>query len=83
MIADVGYQGKGAVTPHRRKIGQYRLPAWKETTTRPARGSVLGIEHVFAWMKNWKIPRDCRLKGSGVAWATGRVANMHDLALNH
>lgn len=32
-------------------------------------------------MKNWKILRDCRLKGDGVHWATSGVARMHNLAL--
>ncbi len=32
-------------------------------------------------MKNWKILRDCRLKGYGVRWATSSVAHMHNLAL--
>ncbi|RKN61340.1 IS5/IS1182 family transposase, partial [Streptomyces klenkii] len=35
----------------------------------------------FARMKNWKILRDCRLKGDGVFWATSGVAHMHNLAL--
>jgi hypothetical protein len=32
-------------------------------------------------MKNWKILRDCRLKGDGVHHAMLGIACMHNLAL--
>ncbi len=31
-------------------------------------------------MKNWKVRRDCRRRGTGLARATQAVALMHNLA---
>lgn len=81
VIADGGYQGTGVLMPHRRKAGQDRLPEWKEQHNTSHRQVRARVEHVFARMKNWKILRDCRLKGDGVFWATSSVAHMHNLAL--
>ena len=39
------------------------------------------MEHVFARMKDWKIPRDCRLKGDGVHHAMLGIARLHNLVL--
>ncbi|MFC6365117.1 transposase family protein [Nonomuraea thailandensis] len=39
------------------------------------------VEHTFARMKNYKILRDCRQRGSGLHHAVQAVAHMHDLAL--
>ncbi len=33
-------------------------------------------------MKNWKIRRDCRLRGTGVHHAMLRVARLHNPALS-
>ena len=38
-------------------------------------------EHVFARMKDWKILRDCRLKGDGVHHAMLGTARLHNLLL--
>ncbi|MCP9986947.1 transposase [Streptomyces sudanensis] len=81
VLADGGYQGTGALIRHRRRAGQDRLPQWKEQHNASHRQVRARIEHVFARMKNWKILRDCRLKGDGVHWATSGVARMHNLAL--
>jgi hypothetical protein len=37
------------------------------------------VEHVLARMKNWKILRDCRRRGTGVAHAAQGIALMHNL----
>jgi hypothetical protein len=37
------------------------------------------VEHAFARMKNWKILRDCRLKGDGVHHAMLGIARLHNL----
>lgn len=38
-------------------------------------------EHVFAHMKTWRIPRDCRLKDDGVHHAVLDIARIHNLTL--
>ncbi|MFJ9588186.1 transposase [Streptomyces acidicola] len=81
VIADGGYRGTGLVIPHRRERGQVELPAWKEDHMASHRKVRARVEHVLARMKDWKILRDCRLKGDGVFWAASGVAHMHNLAL--
>jgi hypothetical protein len=39
------------------------------------------VEHTFARMKNWKILRDCRLRGDGPHHAVQAVAITHNLAM--
>lgn len=80
-IADGGYPGAGLVIPHRRKRGQSELPDWKEEHNKSHKQVRARVEHVFARMKNWKILRDCRLKGDGVHHAMLGIARMHNLAL--
>ncbi|WP_331750016.1 transposase (plasmid) [Streptomyces longwoodensis] len=80
-IADGGYPGTGLVIPHRRERGQTNLPDWKEDHNRSHKQVRARVEHVFARMKNWKILRDCRLKGDGVHHTMLGVARMHNLAL--
>lgn len=80
-IADGGYPGTGLVIPHRRARGQTELPAWKEEHNRSHKQVRARVEHVFARVKNWKILRDCRLKGDGVHHAMLGIARMHNLAL--
>ncbi|WP_262706427.1 MULTISPECIES: transposase, partial [Streptomyces] len=82
VIGDGGYQGTGFLMPHRRQAGQGRLPDWKERHNASHRQVRARVEHTFARMKNWKILRDCRLKGDGVFWAASGVAHMHNLALS-
>lgn len=81
VIADGGYQGTGLLIPHRRQPGQDQLPAWKEESNASHRQVRARVEHVFARMKNWKILRDCRLKGDGVRHAMHGIARLHNLAL--
>ncbi len=80
-IADGGYPGTGLVIPHRCKRGQSDLPDWKEEHNKFHKQIRARVEHVFARMKNWKILRDCRLKGDGVHHAVLGIARMHNLAL--
>lgn len=80
-IADGGYQGTGLLVPHRRERGKAELAAWKEARNRSHKQVRARVEHVFARMKNWKILRDCRLKGEGVHHAIRGVARLHNLAL--
>ncbi|PJJ04221.1 hypothetical protein BX264_4626 [Streptomyces sp. 2333.5] len=63
VIAAGGYRGTGLVIPHHREKGQTELPAWKEEHNASHRKVCARVEHAFARMKGWKIPRDCRLKG--------------------
>ncbi|MEU9056655.1 IS5/IS1182 family transposase, partial [Streptomyces sp. NPDC048384] len=39
------------------------------------------VEHALSRLKNWKILRDCRLKGHGVHQAMLAIAQLHNLAL--
>ncbi len=81
VIADGGHGGIGLVIPHRRERGQTELPAWKEERNTSRRKVRARVEHAFAWMKTWKILRDCPLKGDGVRHAMHGVARLHNLAL--
>lgn len=81
VIADGGYRGTGLVIPHRREKGQTELPDWKEEHNASHRKVRARVEHVFARMKDWKILRDCRLKGDGVHHAMLGVARLHNLVL--
>ncbi|MCX4834388.1 transposase [Streptomyces sp. NBC_01016] len=80
-IADGGYQGTGLVIPHRRRKGE-ELPDWKEEHNRSHKQVRARVEHTFARMKDWKILRDCRLKGDGVHHAILGIARLHNLALD-
>ncbi|MGX1509560.1 transposase [Streptomyces collinus] len=79
-IADGGYQGTGLVVPHRRRKDQ-ELPDWKEEHNRSHKQVRARVEHTFARMQDWKILRDCRLKGDGVHHAILGIARLHNLAL--
>ena len=81
VIADGGYRGTGLVIPHRRERGQSKLPDWEEAHKRSHRKVRARVEHAFARMKNWKILRDCRLKGDGVHHAMLGIARLHNLTL--
>ncbi|MFD9060176.1 transposase [Kitasatospora purpeofusca] len=84
VLADGGYQGTGALIPHRRRRGQEHLTPEQEADNavhRSARARAR-VEHVFSRMKNWKILRDCRLRGAGVHHTVLGVARLHNLALS-
>ncbi|MFQ6148356.1 transposase [Streptomyces seoulensis] len=81
VIADGGYRGTGLVIPHRREKGQTGLPGWKAEHNASHRKVRARVEHAFARMKNWKILRDCRLKGDGVHHAMLGIARLHNLTL--
>lgn len=57
VIADGGYRGTGLVIPHRREPGQAEFPVWKEEHNCSRRKVRARVEHAFAHMKSWKIPR--------------------------
>lgn len=79
VIADGGYQGTSAIIPHRRVPGR-DLPEWKQAYNASHRKVRARVEHTFARMKTWKILRDCRLRGNGVAVAMAGVATLANLA---
>ncbi|HLS78883.1 MAG TPA: transposase [Nocardia sp.] len=79
VIADGGYQGTSVIIPHRRIPGR-DLPAWKQAHNASHRKVRARVEHTFARMKTWKILRDCRLRGNGVAVAMAGVATLANLA---
>lgn len=83
VLADGGYQGTGALMPHRRRPGQERLKPQQEADNAVHRRARSRVEHVFSRMKNWKILRDCRLRGTGVHYAMLGIARFHNLALSN
>ncbi|MFI9550482.1 transposase family protein [Nonomuraea endophytica] len=80
VLADGAYFNTGLVVPHRRRAGKALLRAQEEDNAEHRRVRAR-IEHAFARMKNYKILRDCRQKGSGLHHAVQAVAHMHNLAL--
>jgi hypothetical protein len=83
VVADGAYRGPncpGVIIPHRKTAKAEALPAWKEDHNRSHRRVRARVEHVFARMKTWKILRDCRRRGTGVAHDTRGIALMHNLA---
>lgn len=80
VIADGGYRGTGLVIPRRRECGQSELPEWKKDHA-SHRKVHARVEHTFARTKNWKILRDCRLKGSGVHHAMLGIGRLHNLTV--
>jgi hypothetical protein len=83
VIADGAYRGpgcRGVIIPHRKKTKDEVLPGWKEEHNRSHRRVRARVEHVFARMKNWKILRDCRRRGTGLTHAVQGIALMHNIA---
>ena len=83
VIADGAYRGpncRGVIIPHRKPGGGAVLPNWKEDHNRCHRQVRARVEHVFARMKNWKILRDCRRRGTGLTHAVQGIALMHNIA---
>jgi hypothetical protein len=62
-LADGGYQGTGLLIPHRKRRGQRHLSASQEAENAVHRRARARVEHALSRLKNWKILRDCRLKG--------------------
>jgi hypothetical protein len=79
VIGDGGYIATSAIIPYRRRPGEV-LPAWKEEHNASHRQVRARVEHAFARMKTWKVLRDCRLRGNGVAVAILGIARLHNLA---
>jgi hypothetical protein len=83
VIADGAYRGPNCpdvIIPHRKPGKGAALPQWKEDHNRSHRRVRARVEHVFARMKNWRILRDCRRRGTGLAHAVQGIALMHNLA---
>ncbi len=80
-IADGGYQGTGLLIPHRRSRGQSHLSPQQEAENAVHRRARARVEHALSRLKNWKILRDCRLKGNGVHQAMLGIARLHNLAV--
>jgi hypothetical protein len=80
-IADGGYQGTGLLIPHRKRRGQTHLSPRQEGGNAAHRRARARVERALSRLKNWKILRDCRLKGNGVHQATLDIARLHNLAL--
>ncbi|MFC4014941.1 transposase [Nonomuraea purpurea] len=80
VLADGAHVNTGLVAPHRRRVGWPLLRALEEDNTEHRRVRAR-VEHTFARMKNYKILRDCRQKGTGLHHAVPAVAHMHNLAL--
>lgn len=81
VIADGGYQGTGLLIPHRRRRVQTHLSPQQEAENTIHRRARARVEHALPRRKNWKILRDCRLKGNGVHQAMLGIARLHNLAL--
>jgi hypothetical protein len=79
VIGDGGYVATTAIIPHRRRPGE-DLPDWKTEHNASHRRVRARVEHTFARMKTWKVLRDCRLRGDGVAVAMLGIARLHNLA---
>lgn len=82
-IVNGGYQGTGLLIPHRRHRGQQRLSPQQEADNvahRRARTRAR-VERTLSRLKNWKVLRNCRLKGNGVHPATLGIACLHNTAL--
>ncbi|WP_091027199.1 transposase [Glycomyces harbinensis] len=79
LIGDGGYIATSAIIPHRRRPGE-DLPDWKAEHNASHRQVRARVEHTFARMKTWKVLRDCRLRGDGVAVAMLGIARLHNLA---
>jgi len=81
IMAAGGYRGTGALIPHRRRRGQQHLSAEQEAENKVHREARARVEHALSRLKNWRILRDCRLKGNGVHQAMLGIARLHNLAL--
>lgn len=75
-IADGGYQGTGLFIPHCRRRGQSHLSPSQEAENAVHRRARARVEHALSRLKNWKILRDCRLKGDGVHQAMLGIARL-------
>lgn len=80
-IADGGHQGTGPLVLHRKRRGQERLRPVQEAENAAHRRAYARFEHALSRLENWKILRDCRLKGNGVHQAALGIARLHNMAL--
>ncbi|QKZ17306.1 transposase [Streptomyces chartreusis] len=80
-IADGGYQATGLLIPHRRRRGQTHLSPQQEAENAVHRRARARVEHALSRLKNWRVLRDCRLKGNGVHQAMLGIARLHNMAL--
>ncbi|MEU1737457.1 transposase family protein [Streptosporangium sp. NPDC020145] len=80
VLTDGAYLNTGLIVPHRKRAGRPLLRAQKEDNAEH-RHIRAHVEHVFGRMKNYKILRDRRQRGTGLHHAVQAVAHMHNLAL--
>ncbi|MEU4926989.1 transposase family protein [Streptomyces yokosukanensis] len=80
VLGDGAYLNCQMVVPHRKRPGRALLQA-EEDDNAEHRKVRARVEHVIGRMKNHKILRDCRQRGSGLHHAVQAVAHMHNLAL--
>ncbi|WP_370423994.1 transposase [Streptomyces sp. QH1-20] len=81
VLADGGYQGTATLMPHRKPRGHKQLSRQQEAENAVHRRARAHVEHAFSRLKNWKILRDCSLRGAGVHQAMLGIARLHNLAL--
>lgn len=79
-LGDGAYINTGLVVPHRKRPGRALLPG-EENDNAEHRRVRARVEHAFARMKHYKIPRDCRQHGTGFHHAVQAAAHMHNLTL--
>ncbi|MDQ1005732.1 hypothetical protein QFZ82_000216 [Streptomyces sp. V4I23] len=80
VIADGRHQGTWALIPHGKRPGQERLIWRRRRRTRSIAGPEPGW-YTLSRLKNWKVLRDCRLRGKGVHQAMLGLARLDNLAL--
>ncbi|WSS92569.1 hypothetical protein OG478_12770 [Streptomyces phaeochromogenes] len=61
--------------------GQEHLSLVQEAENSVHRRTRARVEHALSRLKNWKVLRDCRLKGDGVHQAALGIARLHNMAL--
>jgi hypothetical protein len=77
--ADGGYRGTGLLIPHRKRRGQSHLSPSQETENAVHRRARARVDHALSRLKNWKIPRDCRLKATEFSQAMLGITRLHNL----
>ncbi|MFI9080042.1 transposase [Streptomyces sioyaensis] len=80
-IADGGYQAPACSS----RTANDKVSSTSARNRKQRTPSTAGREHAWSTplprLKNWKILRDCRLKGNGVHQAMPAIARLHNLAL--
>jgi hypothetical protein len=74
--------GHRTAHPAPQQRGQERLSPQQEAENAVHRRARARVEHALSRLKNWKVLRDCRLKGNGVHLAMLGVARLYNMALS-